>query len=466
MSVVAFRKPTEPTVPDTAQTLPVPYAPGGGGVAVQEDDFDTGMRRPIWIGTAIVGVFIVGLGIWASFAPLSSAVVATGVVKVEDSRKVVKHRDGGIVGEILVRDGQRVAAGDLLLRMDDVQARSAFEVYDNQHMNLIAQRARFMAEGGGLEEIAFPPALLERADDPAIAELMADQTSLFEKRRQGIENQVSILQQRLQQLDTRISGYEVQVASIVRQQELIEEELAGVRSLAGRGYAPKTQVLALERTSVDLGGQIGQLRSQIAEAGESKGEANMQINRLYEDRLTEGSQGLSEVQAELANILPRLQAAQATLALTDVVAPAAGTVLGLTQFTEGGVVGAGERILDIVPDDAEMIIEATIRPNDIAELNPGMTAEVKLTAYVQSTTPSVEGEIVRISADRLTTEAGDAYYTADVRVDPASLARTARELRLYPGMPAEVIIPTGDRTALDYLISPISSSMDRAFREQ
>lgn len=465
MSVVAFRKPSEPAIPET-QTALVPSAPASGGMATNDQDLDSGIRRPIMLGTAIVAVFIVGLGIWAALAPLSSAVIATGVVKVEDSRKVVKHRDGGIVGEILVRDGQRVETGQLLLRMDDVQARSAFQVYDNQYMNLIAQRARFMAEGSGVEEIAFPKALTDRASEPAIAELMTDQAQLFEKRRQGINNQVSILQQRLQQLDTRISGYEVQVASIVRQQELIEEELEGTQSLANRGYAPKTQVLALQRASVDLGGQIGQLRSQVAEAGESKGEANMQINRLYEDRLTEGSQGLSDVQAELANILPRLQAAKATLDLTDIHSPTAGTVLGLTQFTEGGVVAAGERILDIVPDDADMIIEATVRPNDIAELTPGMHADVKLTAYVQSTTPSVSGEIIRISADRITNDRGEAFYTADVRVDPASLSRAAQSLRLYPGMPAEVIIPTGERTALDYLISPISRSMDRAFREQ
>lgn len=424
------------------------------------------MRRPIIIGSIIVAVFIVGLGIWAALAPLGSAVVAAGVVKVEDSRKVVKTRDGGIIAQVLAKDGQIVEKGAVLVRMDDVQARSAFEVYDNQYMNLIARRARFMAEGAGVDEVSFPPILLDRKADPAIAGLMTDQTELFDKRRQAIDNQAEILQQRLAQLDTRISGYQAQIDAITSQSSLIGEELKGTQSLAKRGYAPKTKVLELQRTAAGLNGQIGSLQAQIAEAQQAKGETQMQINRLYEDRLTEGSQGLSDIQGDLANILPRLESAKATLDLTDVKAPASGTVFGLTQFTDGGVVAPGERILDIVPDNSPMIIQANIKPTDIAEISKGMEAEIKLTAYNQHTTPSVFGEIVRVSADRMTTENGSAFYTVDIRVNPESLARSAQELRLYPGMPAEIIIPTSARTALDYLVSPITDSMDRAFREQ
>ncbi|WP_062212015.1 HlyD family type I secretion periplasmic adaptor subunit [Aureimonas sp. AU12] len=466
MSVIAFRKKPEPAEPSEGapETALVKAKPPTARDA--DGDFEFGLRKPIIAGSVIVGVFIVGLGTWAAFAPLSGAVLATGVVKVEDSRKVVKNRDGGIVKQVLVRDGQRVEAGDVLMRMDDVQARSAYEVYDNQLMNLLARRARFTAEAKDEPAITFPPEVLERRDDPGIAQLIADQTTLFDTRRQSLTTQVGILEQRVQQLNTRIGGYEVQIASINRQQELIEEEKAGVASLLKKGLAPKTQVLALERASVDLGGQTGSLKSQIAEARETQGEAQMQINRLRQDRLTEANEGIGTVQSEMANIVPRLQSARATLALTDVHAPATGTVIGLTQFTDGGVVGAGERILDIVPDDTHLIIEAMINPQDIAKIKPNMAAQVKLTAYNQHTTPSAEGKILRVSPDRLTMENGTAYFTADVEVDPKSLAHMAGDVRLYPGMPAEVIVPTGTRTALDYILSPISSSMDRAFREE
>jgi HlyD family type I secretion membrane fusion protein len=463
MSVVAFKKPSEEPDNHTALVTAPVTAPA---LVDTHQDFHHGMRRPIMIGSILVGIFVVGLGTLATFAPLGSAVVAAGVVKVEDSRKVVKQRDGGIISKVLVRDGQAVQSGDVLVRMDDTQARTAFEVYDKQYMNLLARRARFIAEGSGVDEVSYPPALLDRRNEPTIVDLMTDQTALFDKRRQAITNQVDILKQRLAQLETRIFGYQAQIDAVSRQNDLIEQELVGTKSLAARGYGTKTKVLELQRIAAGLTGQVGSLQAQIAEAQQAQGETTMQINRLHEDRLTEGSQGLSDIQGDLANIQPRLEAARATLALMDVRAPVTGKVFGLTQFTDGGIVAPGERILDIVPDNSPMIIEAHIPTTDIADVKQGMRAEIKLTAYNQHTTPSVQGEITRISADRVTPENGAAFYTVDLRVDPQSLSHAAEELRLYPGMPAEVVIPTGSRTALDYLISPVTSSMDRAFRER
>lgn len=463
MSVVAFRKPSEEPEASTALATARPTA-----LAVNEppEDFDTGMRRPIMIGSIIVGVFVVGLGIWATFAPLGAAIMAAGVVKVEDNRKVVKQRDGGIISQVLVRNGQTVAKGDVLVRMDDVQARSAFEVYDNQYMNLLARRSRFMAEGAGVQEVSFPPALTQRQSEAAVAGLMSDQTSLFEKRRQAIRNQASILEQRLAQLNTRISGYQAQIDAIASQSSLIAQELVGTKSLAERGFGTKTKVLELQRVAAGLDGQIGSLKAQIAEAEQAKGETQMQINRLFEDHLTEGSQGLSDIQGDLANILPRLQSAKATLDLVEVKAPAAGTVFGLTQFTNGGIVSPGERLMEIVPSNSPMIIEANLPTTDIAEVKAGMRAEVKLTAYNQSITPSVWGEVTKVSADRVTLDNGTSFYTAEVRIDPASLSHAAQDLQLYPGMPAEVIIPTTARTALQYLVGPVTHSMSQAFRER
>ncbi|PZO79237.1 MAG: HlyD family type I secretion periplasmic adaptor subunit [Mesorhizobium amorphae] len=466
MSVIAFKKqflrapqPAEDEAPEAEQpVVAIPLADDEGA--------ERGFGPLITAGSVIFGVCILGTGLWMALAPLSGAVMAPAVVKVEDSRKVVKNRDGGIVAQVLVRDGQHVGQGDVLLRMDDVQARSAFEVYDNQLLNLSAKRARFAAESKGADRIEFPASVLDRQGDGKVEQLIAEQTLLFDTRRQALATQVQILEQRLQQLETRIGGYDAQVSSITRQQELIKDEEEGVNTLYKRGLAPKTQLLALQRASVDLEGRTGSLRSQIAEAREAQGEARMQMNKLRQDRQTEANQGLSEAQNELANIIPRLQAARSTLELTEVRAPVSGTILGLTQFTNGGVVGAGERILDIVPDDTRLVVEARVKPEDIDEIEPGMAVDVKLTAYMQSVTPSVAGTIRRISADRLTDEAGFSYFAAEIDVDPASLSRTTANLTLYPGMPAEIIVPTGERTALEYMLSPISNSMSRAFREQ
>lgn len=464
MSVIAFKKPDP--IDGKNELVAGVRPPAADWPPADEKTYDFGLKRTIYSGSAIVAIFIVGFGLWASLAPLSGAVIANGFVRVEESRKVVKNRDGGIVSKVLVRDGQHVVEGEVLIRMDNVQARSAFEVYDNQILNLLARRARFLAESRDAEVIDFPDQLQARLIEPTVAQLIDDQKVLFETRRLAMGTQVDILNQRIQQLNTRIGGYEVQIASIVRQQELIEEEKSAIATLLAKGLAPKSQVLALERASVDLGGQIGSLRSQIAEARENQGEATMEVTRLRQDRLTESNQGLSDSQSELTNILPRLESARATLALTEVRAPSTGIVIGLTQFTDGGVVGAGERILDIVPDKTQLIIEVMVQPQDIAKLEPQQIAMVKLTAYNQSVTPSVEGKVLRISADRLTREDGTAYFTADVAVDPATLAHLAQDIRLYPGMPAEVIVPTGERTALEYILSPISNSMDRAFREE
>jgi HlyD family secretion protein len=463
MSVVAFRKSPEEPEASTAVANARPLALA---IAETPEDFDTGMRRPIIVGSIIVGIFVVGLGTWATFAPLGAAIMAPGVVKVEDNRKVVKQRDGGIISQVLVRNGEEVKQGDVLLRMDNVQARSSFEVYDNQYMNLLARRSRFMAEGAGVEELSFPKILTERKDEPAVAGLMSDQTELFNKRRQAIHNQANILQQRLAQLNTRISGYQAQIDAISSQSSLIAQELVGTKSLAERGFGTKTKVLELQRVAAGLDGQIGSLRAQIAESEQAKGETQMQINRLYEDRLTEGSQGLSDIQGDLANILPRLQSAKATLDLVEVRAPAAGTVFGLTQFTNGGVVAPGERLMEIVPSDSPMIIEANIPTTDITQVKAGMKAKVKLTAYNQNITPSVDGEVIKVSADRVTLENGTSFYTAEIRVYPESLSHAAQDLHLFPGMPAEIIIPTTERTALQYLIEPVTHSMSQAFRER
>ncbi len=438
------------------------YAPSGDPPRRVSDS----ARGTIIAGMSILAVFFGGFGTWAALAPLDSAVIAPGVVKVEGNRKTVKHLDGGIVKELLVKEGDRVEKGQLLIRLDETDARARIDIFSGQYDSLKALESRLLAERDGLDTIRFPDFLLDRAGDDNVFEMLAGQINVFETRRASLAGQIAVLQQRIAQLRTQIGGFQAQKRSQERQLELIREELAGTRELHEKGYAPKTRVLALERKAASIEGESGELIADIARTRQAIGEAKLQIAQLQKERLAEATTELRDVQTRLGEVEPRLRWAEETLSRTELAAPEAGYVLGLTAFTVGGVIASGERVLDIVPADSALIIEARIQPSDIDDVYAGMPAEVQLTAYKRRVVPTVDGVLTWVSADRLTDDrSGEAYYVAYVEIDPESLAEVG-EIRLYPGMPAQVMIATGARTALDYLIGPLTSSFDRAFREQ
>ena len=438
------------------------YAPSGDPPRRVSDS----ARGTIIAGMSILAVFFGGFGTWAALAPLDSAVIALGVVKVEGNRKTVKHLDGGIVKELLVKEGDRVEKGQVLIRLDETDARARIDIFSGQYDSLKALESRLLAERDGLDTIRFPDFLLDRAGDDNVFEMLAGQINVFETRRASLAGQIAVLQQRIAQLRTQIGGFQAQKRSQERQLELIREELAGTRELHEKGYAPKTRVLALERKAASLEGESGELIADIARTRQAIGEAKLQIAQLQKERLAEATTELRDVQTRLGEVEPRLGWAKEMLSRTELAAPEAGYVLGLTAFTVGGVIAPGERVLDIVPADNTLIIEARIQPSDIDDVYAGMPAEVQLTAYKRRVVPTVDGVLTWVSADRLTDDrSGEAYYVAYVEIDPESLAEVG-EIRLYPGMPAQVMIATGARTAFDYLIGPLTSSFDRAFREQ
>ena len=444
----------------------VPLFAGGNGEAEFTPAQKRSMMRPVLIGCVLIGVFVVGLLTWAGFSSVSGAVLAPGVVRAEANRQTVKSLEGGIVRQILVRNGDRVRVGQPLLIFDDVQPRAQVDVYSRQYDGLLAQRARFQAEVLGQGAIVFPAELTSRRGDPFVGALMAEQQSLFQTRRMVLNSQAAVLRQQILGLESRIGGLQIQSASIAEQSALISEELSGMQKLHEQGYAPKTRVLALQRSVADLNGRRGAQIADIDRTRESIGEIQIKLSGLRQNYVGEAAAGLETVQAQIAEVEPRLRAARDALAHTRVTAPSDGYVLNLSQFTVGGVAGAGETLLDVVPADAPLVIDARVRPNDIEQVTPGMAARVQLSAYSTRLAPRVEADVTTVAADRVIDErTGEPYFPVELRIRPDELKKFNGKVKLYPGMPADTQITTGKRTILDFLIGPVRDTLSDSLRE-
>lgn len=422
------------------------------------------VRRPIVAGLAAVALGLGGFGSWAALAPLSSAAVAPGVIQVESSRKAVQHRDGGIIAELLVREGDRVAAGQLLLRLDDVESRAEFDVLEQQYHASLAQEARLIAERDQTD-LRWPAILERHAARVEVAKILAGQEHILRSRRETLAGQVDIMNRRIGQFEAQISALDAQLSAGARQRELIREELANVGALVARGLERKPRLLALEREAARLDGAQGDYRGRIAQMREAIAEAELQIIELRAARQEEVAAELQDVEGRRTEIEEKLTAAEAQLVRHEVLAPEAGTVLNLRYFAPGGVIPAGGTILDIVPQEDRLVIDAQVQPADIDEVTGGMPAQVVLAGLKGQTTPYLDGWVVRVSPDALTDErTGVSYFVARVEVNRAQLNRLA-DVEMSPGMPAEVLIVNRERTALDYLLQPLRDSFRRAWRE-
>jgi len=422
--------------------------------------------RIILAGALSLMVFTGVVGVWSTTAPLDSAAVAPGNVVVESRRKTVQHLEGGIVRGILVAEGARVEPGMPLVVLDQTQARSALDTMRSQQDELLAREARLLAERAGADAVEFPPSLTDRADDPRIADLIDGQRRLFAARWESLRGQVDILVQRTGQLDAEAEGLRAQVASTESQLALIAEEMQDARSLVSKGLERKSRLLSLERETANLGGRRGEYLASIARSEQRRGETTLQILDLRNKRVEDLAKELREVQGKLRELEERRHAAEDILDRTVVRAPVAGTVMNVQVHTSGGVIGAGKPILDIVPDDDSLLIEAKLRATDIDSVHTGLPARIRLTAFKQRTTPVLSGRVTYVSGDALTDQrTGTTTYSAHVVVDRGELER-AGGLSLQPGMPAEVMIVTGRRTAADYFLSPLTDSFARAFREE
>jgi HlyD family secretion protein/epimerase transport system membrane fusion protein len=433
------------------------------------------LRRPIMAGTIIILVMVVGLFLWAFLSPIKGAVVAPAQVGVEGNTKVIKHRDGGIVRHIYVQEGQLVHRDQVLMQLDPVQVQASYDVWQAQYDTALADIARLDAQQANSMEIHFPQELLSRQSDPQVAALLAGQRALHTSTMMLFSSQASSLKSQQQQIAIQVQGLRAQMASIDTQSGSISDELGGVRELNRLGYAPKTRVTALERGAAQLKGQKGSTLSDIARAQQSIAGLQIQIAQVDEKRQGDAATGLRQAQDKLAEAAPKLRASAQSLFQTTVRAPVDGYVFNLTQFTEGGVAQPGERLLEIVPTGTPLVLNARVKPNDIAEVHVGMPARIVLPAYNPRTTPPIDGRVTVVSADTSSEDPAnpgminpthESYYLVQVRVDPAQLAKVGKNVHMTPGMQASVSIITGSRTIMDYLLGPMTDAMRTAMRER
>jgi HlyD family type I secretion membrane fusion protein len=423
-------------------------------------------QRAKLTGMIVILLFFGCFGAWAAVASLSSAAVAPGRVVVQGNVKTVQHLEGGIVKEVLVKEGDFVHAGQLLIRLDPTRAQTTRDALHSQYLAALALEARLVAERDNTPDIDFPETLKTAAQsDAAAARLMAAQEEIFKARRATIEGQIAILNQQLSQKKDEITGLTEQVKAEERQSALIEEETQAVKSLYEQHLETKPRLLALQRQQADLLGTRGARIATMAQLKEAMGEMRLRILDIQNQRMNAVVGDLRDVQVQIADFKDRLEAADDTLSRIDIRAPTSGIVMGLKLFTVGGVAEPGAPLLDIVPQDQKLIVEAQLSPLDIDKVHDGQIAEVRLTGLNRRTTPTIEGKVTYVSADRIDDAKGQtSYYRTYVQIDPKEVQEMTG-VSLYPGMPTEVMIITGKRTPLDYLLSPIYGNMGRAFKE-
>lgn len=430
----------------------------------EEEDLNTLTRKGRFLGYGVLLAFVVGFGGWAAVSQLSSAALAPGVVSPDGARKTVQHYEGGIVNRIHVKQGDKVKPGDVLVTLADTRARSDYSESYERFVYLAAHAARLEAEAAGAKEIVFPEAI--QTDEPVTEKARAAQQSLFRSRREALASRENILRSRKQQLTEEITGLRETIAAQRQELGFIEKEISSTQTLYEKGLAPLPRLLALQRAKAEIDGEIATNKASIARRQNEIGETDIQIVTSRADFRKEVDEELSRVRTALSEVQSRLPSREDALTRTTVTAPIGGTVMNVRVNTEaGGVVRPGEPIVDIVPEGTDPIIDARVSPLDIDNVHPGMLAKVVLPAYRQRNLPIIHGELTSISADRLVDEkTGESYFLAKVKVNQEDLVDNP-EVQLMAGMPAEVMLVTGERSFLDYLLKPFSDSILKAFRE-
>lgn len=426
----------------------------------------TNYAGPAFFGLAVIFMTFGVAGGWAAIAPLDSAVLAPGVVAVENNRRSVQHLEGGIISEINVTDGQRVDEGDILFRLDTTRARASETVERQQLHTARILEARLMAERDELEEIQFPKEIMELDDMPVIAQAIEDQISQFRERKASINGQIAILRQRIRQSESRIDGLEQELESTREQVEYIHDELVGVRALYEKELVSSQRLLALERERSRLQGTIGRTIAEISGAQTTIGEAELQIEQLRQEHQERAAEQITEVRRTINELTEKLTVSSDVLRRTAIIAPRSGTVIGLNVFTIGQVIRAGDTLLEIVPEDEGLIINAQVSPMDIDRVFPQMNAEVRFSAFKMNETPVVYGQVREVSPDRLIDEdTRQPYFRARIVVSEDDLPEILKG-RISPGMASDVILPTGERTVLQYMIHPIQQALSQALTEE
>lgn len=424
-----------------------------------------GIAWPVAAGFLILLVGFGGFGTWAALAPLQGAVIAPGTVVASGRNKLIQHLEGGIVKEILVKDGQQVQAGEPVLILDETPSKTNLERLKVQLATIEAAEARALAERNGAEEIPFPKELLNESTTPEVAEAIEDQKAEFHARLEKHRAELAVFEQQIAALREAIAGHQAQSEEISNELALVEEERAALEELLRKGLTTRTRVSELKRREADLRGRRAQLMAEIAEVKKSIAEIQEQIERAKALRLEEASTRLSELRLRRSQLLQEIRAAQDISDRVVVRSPASGTVINLTKHNPGAVITPGQAIMEIVPRDSERLVEAQVRPQDIDEVRVGQPARLNFLAFDQRDTPPVPGEVIHVSADRLENErTGEAFYLVRLRISSEPIRGFDLE-KVGPGQPVEVFITTAERTFASYVMEPILNTLRRSLLE-
>jgi HlyD family secretion protein len=422
------------------------------------------LRRPLAIGLALSGLIALAVFVWGSVATLSGAVIAHGIVVVDGNSKKIQHQQGGVIGEILVRDGSRVSAGDLLVKLDDTQARALLGIVTSQLTELLGRKTRLAAERDDQDDLEFPPGFT--TSGPEAERVASGERRLFHARLASANGQKAQLGERIKQNEDEIKGLTLQNSAKAREVALVRDELSRVNDLYQRNLLPVMRVLSLQRDETRIEGEVGTLMAQIAKLGGQIAETRLQTIAVDQNRFSDAQKELREVEGRIAELQERKIAAEDQLRRVELKAPIDGIIHELSVHTVGGVVNPAEQLMLVVPSSDSLSVEVRIPSSDIDQLNIGRQGILRFTAFNQRTTPEVKGVVKRLSPDAVRDkETGQFYYTARITPDNGDLARLGDQ-KLVPGMPVEAFIETSPRTALSYLTKPLTDQFERAFRER
>jgi HlyD family type I secretion membrane fusion protein len=423
---------------------------------------DVSLKAAVRVITVMVVLFVV----WGGFAPLESSVIASGFVTVETNRKTVQHLEGGIISEILVKEGDTVVKGQQLLYLNSTSANAQQQLIMGQYIGALANEGRLIAERDGEAAIQFSNELYDYYDQTKIIDLTDAQTKMFENRKNSLQGKIDILDDKIRQYKKQIGSLEVQVKEIVKQTGIVADQVKTSQALFDKGYGQKSKLLEFKNRYSELKGREAELEAQIATTNGSISEAKLQIINEKNNFLKDVMDELKDVQQKISGFREQLQASKDVLERTVITAPQSGKVTGLRQHTIGGVISPGAPLMDIIPQNDKLHIEARVQLQDIDVVHEGLESRVLLSAYRSRVSPRLAGTIKYVSADKFTDDkSGVQYYLAHVEINENSLKKLGSEITLYPGMPAEVFITTGSTTFLKYLLRPLMDSFYRSVRD-
>lgn len=417
------------------------------------------------IGLITLVVLVGGFGYWAVTARITGAVITSGQIEVDRNRQVVQHPDGGVVEEILVDEGDAVAAGDLLIRLDATVLRSELAVVEGQLFEIMARRGRLEAERDDVKSLVYDPVLLE-SDNPDVPDLIAGQNRLFQARLESRDRSVEQLTQQRAQIASQLAGIQAQQAALATQRQLIAEELTDQQTLLDRGLAQASRVLALQREEANLMGSAGELTAQAAQAAERMTEIDIQILSLSSTRREEAITQLRDLQYNELELSERRRTLTRQLDRLDIRAPVSGIVYGLQVFAPQSVIRPADPVLYLIPQDRPLVIATQVEVIDVDQIFLGQEVTLRFSAFDQRRSPELKGKVTLVSADAFENEnSGQSFYRAEVQLDEGEIERLPNDMTLIPGMPVEAFVRTADRTPMNYLLKPLSDYFVKAFRE-